>query len=128
MASSTLENKQLFKKIPGIESHPAKLGRTELKAIIWFACCVFLLVCLVSYDLKDPSFNVATSRPYTHNLCGLIGSHIADALVQFIGVCSLFIPLFLLMTGIRCFNETTAKPTRFWDYVSFVSLVLFYAL
>jgi len=124
MASSTLENKQLFKKIPGIESHPAKLGRTELKAIIWFACCVFLLVCLVSYDPKDPSFNVATSRPYTHNLCGLIGSHIADALAQFIGVCSLFIPLFFLMIGIRCFNETTAKPTRFWDYVSFVSLVL----
>ncbi len=124
MASNTLENKQLFKKIPGIESHPTKLGRTDLKAIIWFACGVFLLVCLVSYDPKDPSFNVVTTRPYTYNLCGLIGSHIADALAQFVGVCSLFIPLFFLMMAVRCFNQTVAKPARFWDYVSFISLTL----
>jgi S-DNA-T family DNA segregation ATPase FtsK/SpoIIIE len=124
MASNTLESKQLFKKIPGIESHPTKLGRSDFKAIIWFACCVFLLVCLVSYDPKDPSFNVVTTRPYTHNLCGLIGSYIADALAQVVGACSLFIPLFFLMMAIRCFNQTLAKPARFWDYISFVSLTL----
>lgn len=124
MASNTLENKQLFKKIPGIDSHSTKLGRTDFKAIIWFACCVFLLVCLVSYDPKDPSFNVVTTRPYTHNLCGLIGSHIADALAQVVGVCSLFIPLFFLMMAVRCFNQTVVKPARFWDYISFIGLSL----
>ncbi|MCL5124661.1 MAG: DNA translocase FtsK [Deltaproteobacteria bacterium] len=124
MASNTIENKQVFKKLPGIESHPAKLGRNELKAIIWFACSVFLLLCLVSYDPKDPSFNVVTTRSYTHNLCGLFGSHLADALAQIVGVCSLVIPLFLVMMAIRCFNQTIVKPTRFWDYVSFISLTL----
>lgn len=124
MASNTLENKQLFKKLPGIEPHPAKIGRNEFRAIAWLSCCVFLLVCLASYDPKDPSFNVVTSRSVTHNLCGLIGSHIADALAQLIGVCSLFIPVLFLMMGLRCFNPSTAKKASFWDYASFISSLL----
>ncbi|MGC8660716.1 MAG: DNA translocase FtsK 4TM domain-containing protein, partial [Desulfomonilaceae bacterium] len=124
MASNTIENKRLFKKLPGIESHSGKFGQNEFKAIIWFAFGVFLLLCLVSYDPKDPSFNVVTTRTYTHNLCGLFGSHLADALAQIIGVCSLVIPMFLVMIAFRCFNQTAAKPTRFWDYISIISLTL----
>lgn len=124
MAANTIETKQLFKKIPGLESHSTKIGRSEFKAIIWLAGSLFLLICMVSYDPKDPSFNVVTHRPDTHNLCGLIGSHIADASAQFIGVCSLFIPLFLLLIGIRSINKSMSKPARFWDYVSFATLVL----
>ncbi len=124
MASNTLENKQVFKKIPEIESHSSKLGRTEFKGIIWFACSIFFFICLASYNPKDCSFNVVTSRPETHNLCGLIGSHIADALVQMVGVCSILIPIFFFLMGVRCFSQSNAKPTSLLDYLSLVILIL----
>jgi DNA segregation ATPase FtsK/SpoIIIE, S-DNA-T family len=124
MASNTLENKQLFKTIPEIELHPTKLGRAELKGIIWFACSIFFLICLASYDPKDCSFNVVTSRLETHNLCGLIGSHIADALGQLVGVCSLAIPIFFFFMGVRCFSALNGRSQSFLDYLSFVILIL----
>ena len=124
MVSNALENKQLFKKIPGADLNQAKFGRTELKAIVWFGCSIFLLICLVSYDPRDPSFNVVTRRSEIHNLCGLIGSHIADALAQLIGVCSFFIPFFFAMTGIKFLSQSSPKHTRLWDSVSFIVLTL----
>ena len=124
MVSNALENKQLFKKIPGADLNQAKFGQTELKAIVWFGCSIFLLICLVSYDPRDPSFNVVTRRSEIHNLCGLIGSHIADALAQLIGVCSFFIPFFFAMTGIKLLSQSSPKHTRLWDSVSFLVLTL----
>ncbi len=124
MVSNALENKQLFKKIPDADLNQAKFGRTELKAIVWFGCSIFLLICLVSYDPRDPSFNVVTRRSEIHNLCGLIGSHIADALAQLIGVCSFFIPFFFAMTGIKFLSQSSPKHTRLWDSVSFLVLTL----
>ncbi len=124
MVSNALENKQLFKKIPATELNQAKFGRTELKAIVWLGCSIFLLICLVSYDPRDPSFNVVTRRSEIHNLCGLIGSHIADALAQLIGVCSFFIPFFFAMTGIKLLAQSSPKHTRLWDSVSFFVLTL----
>ncbi|MFH0957592.1 MAG: DNA translocase FtsK, partial [Pseudomonadota bacterium] len=96
----------------------------ELKGIVWFACSIFFLICLASYDPKDCSFNVVTAKPETHNLCGLIGSHIADALVQLVGVCSLAIPIFFFFMGVRCFSQLNDRSRSFWDYLSFVILIL----
>jgi len=70
-------------------------------ALLVLAVAIFLGLCLFSYDPRDPSFNVATSRPNVANLCGLVGSYVADALVQILGGASLLISLGLFVLGVR---------------------------
>jgi len=83
---------------------PARHHRgSGYETILWFAVTLFLLLCLISYDAKDPSFNVATSRSHVSNLCGLVGAHVADALVQLLGSASLLVPLGLLFACLRPF-------------------------
>ena len=43
-----------------------RAGARESLAVLLFAAAMFLFICLVSYDFRDPSFNVAT----TTILCG----------------------------------------------------------
>jgi len=81
----------------------ARSGAGEASAIVFLAVAVFLMLCLASYDPKDPSFNVATDRPFVSNLCGLIGSHVADALIQLLGLSSLVVPVFLAVPALRLF-------------------------
>ena len=73
----------------------------ESLAVLLFAAAMFLFICLVSYDYRDPSFNVATTRPYVANLGGLIGSHVADGLVQAFGVTSMVVPVILLILSLK---------------------------
>jgi hypothetical protein len=82
---------------------PSRSHGSEFAAVIFFALAIFLILCLTSYDPRDPSLNVATSRSEVSNLCGLIGSHVADAMVQLLGVSALLIPLGLLMLCLRVF-------------------------
>lgn len=72
----------------------------EYAAVLAFASAVFFFLCLASYDPRDPSFNVDTTRPVS-NLCGLVGSHIADTLVQLSGLSSFVLPVALLILGLR---------------------------
>ncbi len=57
-------------------------GPYEYIAVLTAAAALFLFLCLATYDPKDPSFNVVTDRATAVNLCGLVGSFTADALVQ----------------------------------------------
>ncbi len=84
-----------------IAGPPRRARARESLAVLLFAAAMFLFICLVSYDFRDPSFNVATTRPYVANLGGLIGSHTADALVQAFGVTSLVVPLVLLILSLK---------------------------
>ena len=78
-----------------------RAGARESLAILLFAAAMFLFICLLSYDFRDPSLNVATTRSYVANLGGLLGSHIADALVQAFGVSSLIVPLVLVILSLK---------------------------
>jgi DNA segregation ATPase FtsK/SpoIIIE, S-DNA-T family len=78
-----------------------RTGARESLAVMLFAAAMFLFICLISYDYRDPSFNVATTRAYVANLGGLIGSHTADALVQAFGVTSLVVPMMLLILSLK---------------------------
>ncbi len=55
----------------------------------------FISLSILTYHADDVSFNVATDSP-VKNLCGIIGSHVADILVQIFGISSLvIIPLMI---------------------------------
>ena len=85
---------------------PAHSHRPECLAILFFAVAAFLFLCLISYDPRDPSFNVATTRPHISNLCGLFGSHVADSMAQLIGLAAFCVPIGLLTLSLRaCFGH-----------------------
>lgn len=84
---------------PPVQGVPRSSTR-DYAAVLILSTAVFFFLCLASYDPRDPSFNVDTVRPAS-NLCGLVGSHIADTLVQLAGISAFVIPLALLFLGLR---------------------------
>ncbi|MEW6348913.1 MAG: DNA translocase FtsK 4TM domain-containing protein [Thermodesulfobacteriota bacterium] len=115
----------MARKIPerragGINSMlvPASTGRSsrsELGAIVYFCAGLFVTLAIASYDPRDPSFNVVTSRPQISNLCGLVGSHVADALVQAFGFSSMLVAVCFGLLGAR--TLLTEKSRLRWTDV-----------
>jgi len=104
---------------------PQPLSRSNGKdylAILLVAGAAFLFLCLFSYDAKDPSFNVATTRSNVSNLCGLVGSHIADALVQLVGLSAIAVPVGFLVLALRLFLPLPA-PLRWTEACSLILLL-----
>lgn len=95
----------------------------ETWAIILCAAAVFLTVCLLSYDMRDPSFNVATTRAQVSNLGGLVGSYLADALVRLLGFAAFLVPLSLVFVALRLFLPR-GIPLRWSDPLYVLMLVL----
>ncbi|MBI5249136.1 MAG: DNA translocase FtsK 4TM domain-containing protein [Desulfomonile tiedjei] len=122
MARKSTEKQDLLKMIPETPQSPLSSHKRDCFAVIVFAAAVFLLLCLVSYDPRDPSFNVATARPKAANLCGLLGSHVADALVQILGMCAFIVPAGLVFWSIGLFRSHGARFT--WaDFLSTLLLL-----
>ena len=65
-------------------------------AIVLFAAGLLLLLALVTYSSTDPCFSVTGKTGQVRNAIGIIGSYLADALLQLVGVASYLIPLFLI--------------------------------
>ncbi len=89
------EKTDLLRTVPQEGDSPVKSHKSGCFAVLVLVLATFLFLCLVSYDPRDPSFNVATQRTHVSNLCGLLGSHISDALVQLLGVGAFLLPLSL---------------------------------
>lgn len=111
MAGKTA-NSKVIKEIPIEADYPPRTTSGEYLGILFVAAAIFLGLCLLSYDPRDPSFNVATTRSHVSNLCGLIGSHIADALAQVLGISSLLIPLALVALAAGLFWPGRAPVRR----------------
>lgn len=69
-----------------------------------------LLAALFSYSPDDPSFNMATERQPT-NLLGAFGAHLADALLQGLGVAAALPALLLALWG---FSLVAGRPIAGW--------------
>jgi DNA segregation ATPase FtsK/SpoIIIE-like protein len=122
MEGKTVRKQRVTRKDSRSSRIPVPSRRSEYRAIIFFALALFLFLCLISYDPRDPSFNVATTHDRISNVCGLIGSHVADALVQIFGLAALLIPVGLSGLGLRILIPPRA-PTR-WIELCSVFLLL----
>lgn len=58
--------------------------------VIYFLLLIYMYISIVTYNYKDRSLNTVTNSEVT-NLGGIIGSYIADILVQFFGLTSITI-------------------------------------
>ncbi len=84
----------------------------DLIGFILLAMAVFLFLALVSYDPTDPSWNTQVAGPQIviSNYGGIVGSYLADFLMQFFGYASLLIPILMLgLTWAVVFSPTLGK-------------------
>ncbi|MDR2978539.1 MAG: DNA translocase FtsK 4TM domain-containing protein [Rickettsiales bacterium] len=61
-----------------------------LKSAIYLLLLIYVYISVFSYNYKDPSLDTATDEEIT-NLGGIVGSYLADILVQFLGLTSIAI-------------------------------------
>lgn len=59
--------------------------RHEFIAVLVLTVALLLLVCLVSYDARDSSFNALSYKLRADNMAGKIGAHVSDFLFQLFG-------------------------------------------
>ncbi|MFH1262132.1 MAG: DNA translocase FtsK 4TM domain-containing protein [Pseudomonadota bacterium] len=69
----------------------------DLIGFVFLAVSVFLLITLVTYDPLDPSLNTKVSGHgiVVHNFGGLVGSYVADFIMQLWGYASFLLPIAL---------------------------------
>ncbi|MEW6533845.1 MAG: DNA translocase FtsK 4TM domain-containing protein [Thermodesulfobacteriota bacterium] len=100
MALAVARNKTSAKELRSGGGHSPSVA-VECRGLVFVALGIFFLLCLLSYDPRDPSFNTATERQGISNLCGLVGAHVADLLVQAAGIAALLFPLALIFVSLR---------------------------
>ena len=69
---------------------------SKVKACFWLGIGLFLLVALLTYSPEDPSMNTATSIASVSNKAGIVGSYVADGLMQLWGPASYIIACFII--------------------------------
>ena len=81
----------------------SRAGRAaEITAVLMISFAVFSMICVVSYDSRDPSWaNVPPAGIKIHNYAGRVGAYFAEAILQFLGLVAFLIPLAFGYVGVR---------------------------
>src|SRR5450755_3478255 len=83
----------------------------RLNELVGFLLCVsalLLFLALASYSPLDPSLNSASILTGSHaarNWIGILGAYLSDIILQFWGVGSFLLPIFMGMLGARWFRS-----------------------
>ena len=91
--------------------------RGDLSGLFWLALGVFLAASLLSYSAHDPSFNSLSQHGKPNNLCGYLGSFLADLLYQGFGLPAWVLVLGALRQATISFRARTprkAEGTQWW--------------
>lgn len=98
--------------------------KRELIALMCLFLAVFIGACLISYHPSDTSFNTAHSEAGSvTNWGGLIGSYLADALFQLIGLTAFILPATLLLISLKLFLPG-GIPRGYGFSVSYFTLIV----
>ena len=87
----------------------------RLNELVGFLLCVsalLLFLALASYSPLDPSLNSASILTGSHaarNWIGILGAYLADLVLQFWGVGSFLLPVFMGMLGVRWFRSRAVQ-------------------
>lgn len=78
--------------------------KKEISALFWLAFATYLLLCLVSFDNGDPSFNNNLHPESVKNYGGPLGAHLADLMYQLFGLSALILPPACFLFAWRLFR------------------------
>jgi S-DNA-T family DNA segregation ATPase FtsK/SpoIIIE len=78
--------------------------------LLCLVACLGLVLCLVTFDPADPSWNTASPADPPHNAIGRVGASIADAGYQCFGLTIWLLPLVLLIVGWQWLRLRPAGP------------------
>lgn len=78
--------------------------KKEISALFWLAFGTYLLLCLISFDNSDPSFNNNLHPQFVKNYGGPFGAHVADLMYQLFGLSALILPPACFMFAWRLFR------------------------
>ncbi len=87
----------------------------RLNELVGFLLCVsalLLFLALASYSPLDPSLNSASILTGSHaarNWIGIFGAYLSDLILQFWGVGSFLLPIFMAMVGARWFRSRAVQ-------------------
>lgn len=104
--------------------------KKEIYGVISLAAAVFLVLCLFSYNAADPSFTTLAVGRKVQNLGGVVGAHLSDLLMAFLGYGAYLLPFSLLAVSVTHFAQRNLKDLRFgWArFLAYASLILFWSL
>src|SRR5450631_2267892 len=87
----------------------------RLNELVGFLLCVsalLLFLALASYSPLDPSLNSASILTGSHsarNWIGILGAYLSDLVLQFWGIGSFLLPIFMAMLGARWFRSRAVQ-------------------
>jgi S-DNA-T family DNA segregation ATPase FtsK/SpoIIIE len=87
----------------------------RLNELVGFLLCVsalLLFLALASYSPLDPSLNSASILTGSHsarNWIGILGAYLSDLVLQFWGIGSFLLPVFMAMLGARWFRSRAVQ-------------------
>src|ERR1035438_2093673 len=87
----------------------------RLNELVGFLLCVsalLLFLAMVSYSPLDPSLNSASVLTGSHaarNWIGILGAFLSDLVLQFWGVGSFLLPIFMAVLGVRWFRSRAVQ-------------------
>ncbi|MCI0489641.1 MAG: DNA translocase FtsK [Blastocatellia bacterium] len=85
----------------------------EVVAVVVAAAAVLLMLSLVTYDPKDPSWNSEGPTRTPANLIGNLGAYLGDFFLQFFGLAALIIPVLMVLIAARAFfSDRASVPAR----------------
>src|SRR5215213_1790814 len=81
----------------------------EVLAVVLVAAAALLMLSLVTYDSKDPSWNADGPRQEVSNIIGVAGAYLGDFFLQLFGLAALVIPVLLVLIAARAFFSDRAE-------------------
>jgi len=97
--------------------------RKEIAGLIWLALGLFLLLCQVSFNQGDPSWNTSIRPDKISNLGGVVGAYLADILFQTFGLPALLLPLACFLVAWRLLRMREVR-FRLQRTLAFFALLL----
>ncbi|MFY9607104.1 MAG: DNA translocase FtsK [Blastocatellia bacterium] len=88
---------------PRTKPSSTKSLANEVLAVVLVAASVLLLLSLVTYDPRDPSWNSVGPEQEARNLIGVLGAHIGELFLNLFGLASFLIPVLLTVVAARTF-------------------------
>ncbi|MFQ5683112.1 MAG: DNA translocase FtsK [Candidatus Binatia bacterium] len=96
----------------------SKLNR-EIFGVLVFVFALLMVLSLLSYDSNDRSLNTPSGSLPASNWGGVVGSYLADFLLQGLGLSAYLLALYLFIVSYRLFRESYkgVRPTKIGGFM-----------